>query len=72
MLKDQEIPKLFGKRLKEIRLQRKMSQGDIARTLGVHRSYISGIERGIRNPSLKNIERLARALNINPSELLKF
>lgn len=49
-----------------------MSQGDIARALNVHRSYISGIERGVRNPSLKNIDRFARALDIDISELFKF
>jgi len=46
-----------------------MSQGDIVRALNVHRSYISGIERGVRNPSLKNIDRFARTLNIDISEL---
>ena len=65
------IPKLFGQNLKKIRLKKKMSQGDIARALGVDRSYISGVERGVRNPSLKNIERIARALGVDLSELLE-
>ena len=69
--KNDKIPKLFGQKLKEIRAKKKMSQGDIARALSVDRSYISGIERGVRNPSLKNIERLARALNVELSELLE-
>lgn len=68
---DNKVPKLFGKRLREIRQKKKKSQGDIAKALGVDRSYISGIERGVRNPSLKNIERIARALNVEPSELLE-
>ncbi|MDP2642443.1 MAG: helix-turn-helix transcriptional regulator [Candidatus Peregrinibacteria bacterium] len=42
----------FGKKLREIRLKKNLSQGDIASILGVHRSYISGLERGRRNPSL--------------------
>lgn len=49
-----------------------MSQGDIAKKLGVHRSYISGIERGIRNPTVKNVEKLADALGVDVSELFKF
>jgi transcriptional regulator with XRE-family HTH domain len=72
MKKTQILPKKFGENLKKIRLQKKMSQGDIARALNVHRSYISGIERGVRNPSLKNIDRFARALDIDVSELFKF
>lgn len=61
----------FGKRAKELRLQKKMSQGDLAKILGVHPTYISGIERGVRNMALKNIEKLARALGVTPSELLQ-
>lgn len=61
----------FGKRVKELRLQKKMSQGDLAKILGVHPTYISGIERGVRNMALKNIEKLAKALGVTPSELLQ-
>ena len=48
-----------------------MSQGDIARKLGVHRSYISGIERGVRNPTVKNLEKIAEALGVSPHKLLE-
>ncbi len=60
----------FGKRLREIRLKKKMSQGDIAEKLGVHRSYISGLERGKRNPSLLTINKMAKAVGVKPKELL--
>lgn len=60
----------FGKKLREVRLKKKLSQGDIARILGVHRSYISGLERGRRNPSLLTVQKVAKALNISPKELL--
>ncbi|PIR40261.1 MAG: transcriptional regulator [Candidatus Zambryskibacteria bacterium CG10_big_fil_rev_8_21_14_0_10_34_34] len=60
----------FGKRLREIRLKKKLSQGDVARILAVHRTYISGLERGVRNPSLLIIQKIAKALNISPKELL--
>ena len=69
--KSKTISKKFGKNLKKIRLEKKMSQGDVARALGVHRSYISGLERGVRNPTLTNIERIAKALGINIQKLLE-
>ena len=61
----------FGKKLREIRLKKKLSQGDIARILGVHRSYISGLERGRRNPSLMTVHKVAKALGVSINELLK-
>lgn len=60
----------FGKHLREVRLKKKMSQGDIAKKLGVHRSYISGLERGKRNPSLLTINKMAKAIGVEPKELL--
>ncbi len=60
----------FGKKVKEIRLKKNMSQGDIARILGVHRSYISGLERGIRNPSLLTVQKVAKALKVDAKELI--
>lgn len=60
----------FGKKLREIRTKKQLSQGDVARTLGVHRSYISGLERGRRNPSLFTVQKIAKALKISPKELL--
>lgn len=61
----------FGKKVKEIRLRNKMSQGDLAKILGVHPTYISGIERGVRNMALKNIERLANALKVSIKDFLE-
>src|SRR3989344_3473866 len=58
----------FGKRVKSIRLDKGMSQGDLAKVLGLHSTYVSGIERGARNLSLTNIEKLAQALNIKTAE----
>lgn len=60
----------FGKKVKEIRLGKDMSQADLANILNVHVTYISGIERGIRNMSLKNIEKLAKALRVSIKELV--
>ncbi len=61
----------FGKKLRESRLKKKLSQGDVARILGVHRSYISGLERGRRNPSLLTVHKVAKALGISANELMK-
>ena len=66
-----EISSKFGQTLKRIRTKKKMSQGDIARTLEVHRAYISGIESGKRNPTLATIKKLADALGVSADELLK-
>ena len=62
----------FGKALREIRLKKKMSQGDIAKKFGVHRSYISGLERGKRNPSLLTIKKMTKAIGVEPKELLEY
>lgn len=66
-----DISSKVRKRIKVIRLNKKLSQGDIAKILAVHSTYISQIERGIRNPTLRNIERIAKALGVPPSKLLK-
>lgn len=65
------ISSKLGENLKRIRTKKKMSQGDIARALEVHRAYISGIESGKRNPTLATIEKLAEALGVSADKLLK-
>lgn len=66
-----KISTKLGQNLKKIRTQKKMSQGDIARNLGVDRGYISNIENGKRNPTLATIDKLAKALGVSADELLK-
>jgi transcriptional regulator with XRE-family HTH domain len=66
-----DITLKFGKRVREIRLKKKMSQGDLAKILGVHPNYISGIERGQENMSLRKIERLAKAMGVSVGMLMK-
>ena len=61
----------FGQKIKEVRIAKKMSQGKLAKKLGVDSSYISKIERGIQNISLKGIEKIAKALSVSVGELLK-
>ena len=66
-----ETIKKFGLSLKNIRFEKKMSQGDICRALGVDRSYISALENGKRNPTLLTIEKIARVLKVTVGELTK-
>jgi len=67
-----EILNSFGKKLQKLRTDRNFSQEKLAEIAGFDRTYISLLERGIRNPSLVNIVKLAKALNITPDKLLKF
>jgi len=60
----------FGKHLRSIRLEKKLSQEELADKAGMHFTYISQIERGERNPSLVNLERLAKALDKKEFERL--
>ena len=66
-----DIVKKFGLKVKMVRLSKRMSQGNLAKKLGVGPSYISQIERGLQNVSLKVIEKIAKALDIKPEVLLK-
>jgi transcriptional regulator with XRE-family HTH domain len=61
----------LGKNLKRIRMKKDISQGDISRALKVHKGYISNIENGKVNPTLATIVRLAEAIDVSPSVLLK-
>ena len=65
-----DIQKKSGDKLREIRKQKSLSQEKLAFKCGLHRTYISDIERGSRNVSLKNIEKIAKALGISPKSLL--
>ena len=60
----------FGEAIRAARRRRSISQEALALSSGLDRTYVSGIERGVRNPSLTNILKLAAALQTSPSELL--
>lgn len=61
----------LGKNLKQIRTEKDISQGDIAKELGVDRGFISTIENGKTNPTLATISKLAKAVGVTTNELLK-
>ncbi|MGH7168799.1 MAG: helix-turn-helix domain-containing protein [Gemmataceae bacterium] len=66
---DDDIARRFGRRLRERRIALGLSQEAFAHAAGLDRTYISGIERGKRNVSLRNIDFLAQALGTSISEL---
>jgi len=61
----------FGKKLRKLREQQRLSQEELGFRAGLDRTYISGVERGLRNISLNNIYRLAKALEIPLDKLMK-
>ncbi len=61
----------LGKNLKRIRTEKNLTQGDIVRSLGFSRSFVSNIENGKTNPTLSTITNLAKALGVSTDELLK-
>ena len=68
----EKLLKSFGAHLKTLRLKQNLSQAELAHKGGFDRNYIGMVERGERNPSLKNLARIADALSIDLPTLLKF
>ena len=66
-----DIRERFGFAIKVRREELKLTQEDLADKAGIHRTYLSDVERGARNLSLINIERLANALTLSMSELFR-
>lgn len=66
-----ESRSLFGQRVRLLRKQAGLSQEGLAEAAGLHRTYVSSIERGQRNVGLDNIIRLARALEVEPRSLFE-
>jgi len=67
-----KVSEKFGMRIRELRAAREMTQEDLAELSGLSRQYIGDVERGVRNISLVNIEKLARAFKTSLSELFNF
>ncbi|NQY98773.1 MAG: helix-turn-helix transcriptional regulator [Henriciella sp.] len=62
-----DIRKLFGQNLREARQSRGWSQEELGFHAGLHRTYISQVERGVINPSIVVVDQLARALGVRPT-----
>jgi transcriptional regulator with XRE-family HTH domain len=61
---------VFGSNVRRLRTERGYSQEELAERSGLHRTYVSSLERGQRNVGLDNIKKLAAALGVKASELL--
>jgi transcriptional regulator with XRE-family HTH domain len=65
-----DIRERLARNLRRLRLKAELSQEAFAEEAGLHRTYVSDLERGARNPSLLIIAKLAKALRVKPGELL--
>ncbi len=66
-----DLVRIFGENVRKARKVKGLSQEELALDTGIKRSYISDLERGTRNPTVRAVGRLAIALGVKPEELLK-
>lgn len=66
-----ELQRIVGRNIRRLRQARGVSQEDLAAEIGVHRTYMGGVERGERNLTLQSLERLADRLGVSPLSLLE-
>ncbi len=66
-----EPERVFGEVLRELRLERHLSQEQLAEASGCHRNHISFIERGMAGPTIQMLFRLATALAVPASEMIR-
>jgi transcriptional regulator with XRE-family HTH domain len=64
-----QAKRALAERLRELRHEKGWSQERLAEEAGMHRTYLAGIERALRNPALENLVKLANALDITLSDL---
>lgn len=62
---------VFGRAIKKLRKKKMLSQEDLAEKAGLHRTYIGAVERGERNITLLNAQRIAKALGTTLADCLK-
>ena len=65
-----DVRRRVGRNIKKVRQDRGLSQEGLAFECGLHRTYISGVERGLRNPTVLVLEQIAKALRIPTARLL--
>lgn len=67
-----DVRKKLGANVQRLRREKGLSQEELADLAGLHRTYVSGVERGVRNPTLTVIDRLARALGVEMAVVVGF
>ena len=67
-----DILQKFGMRLQKVRKEKRISQEELAALLSMHRTYIGMIERGERNPTIRTLYKIAKALKVKAGDLLPF
>jgi len=70
MVDRRDVLKRFGTRVRELRAEKGFSQESFAAHCGLDRTYVGGIERGERNLALRNIEAIAKALDVTLADLM--
>ncbi|HEY0188033.1 MAG TPA: helix-turn-helix transcriptional regulator [Cellulomonas sp.] len=65
-----DLQKTVGGAVRRVRQDRRLSQEELAEELGMHRTWVGGVERGERNLTLRSVERLAAGLGVDPGQLL--
>jgi len=65
-----DLQRIAGVNIRAYRMRKVMSQEELADELGVHRTYMGGVERGERNLTLRSLERLAGRMGVDPVALL--
>lgn len=70
--KKSNINYLFGQRVRQLRIERGLSQEDLGYETGLHRTFIGQIERAEKNITLRNIDRIARELGVDIQDLFDF
>ena len=68
---EESLNKAFGETLRKARGEASISQEELAARSGLHRTYVSQLERGLKSPSLNVIAGLARSLGVRPHELVR-
>jgi transcriptional regulator with XRE-family HTH domain len=67
----EDVRRMVGRNVRRLRIAAGLSQAELAERMGVDRAYVSGVERGVRNPKVLIVGRLAKALDVDPPVLLQ-
>ena len=71
-MSNEPVLEKFGAHLRELRLNKGYSQEEFSRLCGLHRTYIGMIERGEKNVTLKNLQKIAKGLGVSLGRLMEF